>query len=86
MPDPEPRAVPTSGDLAAPGSPGAVSFGLSRQMEIYQAGLSGRKPELPLTAEELELKARGVLPPEAQVLMGRFGSASIRVTSYDEAN
>jgi isopentenyl diphosphate isomerase/L-lactate dehydrogenase-like FMN-dependent dehydrogenase len=34
-------------------------------MEIYQAGMTGKKPELPLTAEELELKARGVLPPEA---------------------
>jgi isopentenyl diphosphate isomerase/L-lactate dehydrogenase-like FMN-dependent dehydrogenase len=59
MADPEPRPVSTSG------IPAAASFGLSRQMEIYQAGLSGRKPELPLTAEELELKARGVLPPEA---------------------
>jgi isopentenyl diphosphate isomerase/L-lactate dehydrogenase-like FMN-dependent dehydrogenase len=65
MADPEPRPDSTSGDPAAAALPGPVSFGLSRQMEIYQAGLSGRKPELPLTAEELELKARGVLPPEA---------------------
>jgi isopentenyl diphosphate isomerase/L-lactate dehydrogenase-like FMN-dependent dehydrogenase len=34
-------------------------------MEIYQEGMAGKKPELPLNAEELELKARGVLPPEA---------------------
>jgi isopentenyl diphosphate isomerase/L-lactate dehydrogenase-like FMN-dependent dehydrogenase len=34
-------------------------------MEIYQAGLSGAKPALPLAAEELEEKAREVLPPEA---------------------
>jgi lactate 2-monooxygenase len=49
----------------AAGLPATASFGLQRQMEIYQGGLSGKKPELPLTAEELELKARGVLPPEA---------------------
>lgn len=60
MSDPQPRPESTS---ASPSGP--VSFGLQRQMEIYQAGMSGRKPELPLTAEELELKARGVLPPEA---------------------
>jgi isopentenyl diphosphate isomerase/L-lactate dehydrogenase-like FMN-dependent dehydrogenase len=61
MSDPQPRPEVTSGSPAGqPGSPG-----LQRQMEIYQAGLSGRKPELPLAAEELELKARGVLPPEA---------------------
>jgi isopentenyl diphosphate isomerase/L-lactate dehydrogenase-like FMN-dependent dehydrogenase len=34
-------------------------------LEIYQEGMTGKKPELPLNAEELELKARGVLPPEA---------------------
>jgi isopentenyl diphosphate isomerase/L-lactate dehydrogenase-like FMN-dependent dehydrogenase len=52
-------------DAASSGPGPAVSFGLQRQMEIYQAGMTGKKPELPLTAEELELKARGVLPPEA---------------------
>jgi isopentenyl diphosphate isomerase/L-lactate dehydrogenase-like FMN-dependent dehydrogenase len=38
---------------------------LQRQLEIYQEGMAGKKPDLPLNAEELELKARGVLPPEA---------------------
>lgn len=60
MSDPQPRPESISASTSGP-----VSFGLQRQMEIYQAGMSGRKPELPLTAEELELKARGVLPPEA---------------------
>jgi lactate 2-monooxygenase len=48
-----------------PAGTAPASFGLQRQMEIYQAGMGGKKPDLPLTAEELELKARGVLPPEA---------------------
>jgi isopentenyl diphosphate isomerase/L-lactate dehydrogenase-like FMN-dependent dehydrogenase len=34
-------------------------------MEIYQAGLAGQKPRLPLAVDELEQKAREVLPPEA---------------------
>jgi lactate 2-monooxygenase len=64
MSDPQPRPEAVAASAAA-GLPAATSFGLRRQMEIYQAGLTGKKPELPLTAEELELKARGVLPPEA---------------------
>jgi lactate 2-monooxygenase len=63
MPDPLPR--PEAIAAAAAGLPATASIGLQRQMEIYQAGMSGKKPELPVTAEELELKARGVLPPEA---------------------
>jgi isopentenyl diphosphate isomerase/L-lactate dehydrogenase-like FMN-dependent dehydrogenase len=61
-PQPRPEAITAA---AARGAPSTASFGLQRQMEIYQAGMGGKKPELPLTAEELELKARGVLPPEA---------------------
>jgi isopentenyl diphosphate isomerase/L-lactate dehydrogenase-like FMN-dependent dehydrogenase len=59
MPDPQPRPESETSGLSA------ASPGVLRQMEIYQGGLGGKKPELPLTAEELELKARGVLPPEA---------------------
>jgi isopentenyl diphosphate isomerase/L-lactate dehydrogenase-like FMN-dependent dehydrogenase len=54
MPDPKDVAAATP-----------VSLGVDRQMEIYQAGLKGEKPGLPLAAEELEQKAREVLPPEA---------------------
>jgi isopentenyl diphosphate isomerase/L-lactate dehydrogenase-like FMN-dependent dehydrogenase len=55
----------TNPSIASPALPQQTAVGLQRQMEIYQAGMSGKKPEIPLTAEELELKARGVLPPEA---------------------
>src|SRR4029453_12415024 len=35
------------------------------QMEVYQAGLLGKTPAQPVAIEELERKAREVLPPEA---------------------
>src|SRR6516225_2313976 len=59
MPDSQARSEPTP----LPGLP-AVSVGVERQMEIYQAGLRGEQPALPLSAEELELRARAVLSPE----------------------
>jgi lactate 2-monooxygenase len=43
----------------------AGSLGVQRQMEIYQNGLKGEKPLLPLAPEELERRAREVLPLEA---------------------
>jgi isopentenyl diphosphate isomerase/L-lactate dehydrogenase-like FMN-dependent dehydrogenase len=44
-------------------------------MEIYLAGLEGKKPTQPLAVEELELQARAVLPPEAYVYVaGGAGS------------
>jgi len=55
MPDSQARSEPTP----PPGLP-AVSVGVERQMEIYQAGLRGEQPALPLSAEELELRARAV--------------------------
>jgi isopentenyl diphosphate isomerase/L-lactate dehydrogenase-like FMN-dependent dehydrogenase len=61
------QGQPVAGSAAglAAGVAPPTALGLQRQMEIYMAGMSGKKPELPLNAEELELKARGVLPPEA---------------------
>ncbi len=40
-------------------------FGAERQSEIYRLGSSGRKPDLPLAPEALELGARDKLTPEA---------------------
>ncbi len=39
--------------------------GVRRQMEIYQAGLGGKKPEHPISIENLDRKARSVLSAEA---------------------
>jgi isopentenyl diphosphate isomerase/L-lactate dehydrogenase-like FMN-dependent dehydrogenase len=62
MPEP-PSAVDSS--AASANLPAAASPGVQRQMEVYLAGLQGKKPVLPLAAEELEQQARGVLPSEA---------------------
>src|SRR5262249_49720376 len=57
---PEPHPTPEATEPSPPSS-----LGVQRQMEIYQAGLRGQKPALPLAAEVLEERAREVLPPEA---------------------
>jgi lactate 2-monooxygenase len=64
-PQPRPQTTPAQASATVAGVAASPSIGLQRQMEIYQAGMSGKKPDLPLTAEELELRAKGVLPPEA---------------------
>jgi isopentenyl diphosphate isomerase/L-lactate dehydrogenase-like FMN-dependent dehydrogenase len=55
-------------------------MGVQRQMEIYQAGLRGEKPAVPLAAEELEKKAREVLPAEAYTYVagGAGGEDTVR--------
>jgi isopentenyl diphosphate isomerase/L-lactate dehydrogenase-like FMN-dependent dehydrogenase len=57
-----------------------LSIGVQRQMEIYMAGLHGQKPAQPLAPEELELRAREVLPPEAYVYVagGAGGEDTVR--------
>lgn len=51
------------------------SPGLQRQMEIYMAGVQGRKPSQPISIEALEQKAKEVLSPEAyDYLAGGAGS------------
>ena len=51
------------------------SPGLVRQMEIYKAGLAGKRPEQPVTIEELESEARSALSFEAfDYLAGGAGS------------
>jgi isopentenyl diphosphate isomerase/L-lactate dehydrogenase-like FMN-dependent dehydrogenase len=80
MPDPqhnpEPHGLPP--ETAAPLA--AVSVGVQRQMEIYQAGMKGEKPGLPLSAEELESRAGQVLPPEAYTYVagGAGGGDTVR--------
>ena len=51
------------------------SWGLRRQMEIYQAGLAGKLPTQPVSVDELELKAKSVLKTEAfDYVAGAAGS------------
>ena len=42
-----------------------LPLGVRRQMEIYQAGLAGKKPEQPISIENLERQAQSVLTAEA---------------------
>ena len=42
-----------------------TSWGLRRQLEIYQAGLAGKTPAHPVSVDELELEAKSVLKTEA---------------------
>src|SRR5262249_39844157 len=43
----------------------ARSYGTERQSQIYQEGVSGRRPPLPVSVEALEQRAREILTPEA---------------------
>jgi lactate 2-monooxygenase len=42
-----------------------ASWGLRRQMEIYQAGLAGKVPAQPVSVDELALRAKSILKTEA---------------------
>jgi lactate 2-monooxygenase len=41
------------------------SYGTTRQSQIYQEGVKGQRPSLPVSLEALEQKAKEILPPEA---------------------
>ena len=41
------------------------SPGIQRQMEIYEQGLAGKRPEQPISIEELARAAKDKLKPEA---------------------
>jgi isopentenyl diphosphate isomerase/L-lactate dehydrogenase-like FMN-dependent dehydrogenase len=81
MPDPQPRSEPLAGAAVRPAASApaaAVSLGVERQMDIYQAGLRGEKPAQPVAVEELEQKARAVLSPEVYTYVA--GGAGVEDT------
>ena len=41
----------------------ATFSGVDRQLEIYQAGLKGEKPAVPISPDALEQKAKQALEP-----------------------
>lgn len=60
------------------------SWGLRRQIEIYQAGLAGRTPAYPVSVDDLELKAKSVLTTEAfDYLAGAAGSEDTMCANRD---
>ncbi len=68
-------------------SPETASIAVRRQMAIYARGLEGEKPAIPVSADELEEAAKGVLKPEAYCYIagGAGGEATMRAnrTGFD---
>jgi isopentenyl diphosphate isomerase/L-lactate dehydrogenase-like FMN-dependent dehydrogenase len=62
-----------------------VSPGTRRQMEIYQAGMQGKKPARPLSIEELEQQAKAVLTPEAYAYVAGAAGAEDTMRANREA-
>jgi len=56
------------------------NFGLERELEIYQLGLTGKKPSVPITLSLLEQKAKEILEPRAYdyVAGGAGGESTMR--------
>jgi isopentenyl diphosphate isomerase/L-lactate dehydrogenase-like FMN-dependent dehydrogenase len=75
MPDPQLPLEPPATNAALP-----LSLGVQRQMEIYLTGMKGHKPAQPVAPEELEERAREVLPPPAYVYVagGAGGEETVR--------
>ncbi len=61
------------------------SPGLTRQMEIYKAGLVGKTPELPVSLEELESEARSALSFDAFDYLAGGAGAEDTVRANREA-
>lgn len=58
-----------------------LSGGMQYQLQIYFAGTQNVKPQLPVSFEEMELKAREVLPPEAFAYVA--GSAGSEISTFN---
>jgi isopentenyl diphosphate isomerase/L-lactate dehydrogenase-like FMN-dependent dehydrogenase len=56
----------------------ALSLGVQRQMEIYLGGMRGQTPSQPLAPEEMEERARAVLPAPAYIYVA--GGAGVEDT------
>lgn len=62
-----------------------LSLGVQRQMEVYLAGVQGHAPAQPVAPEELEERARGVLPPRAYVYVAGGAGAEDTVRANRDA-
>ncbi len=81
MTDPQ-RSPDQTEDKAAAVLP---SLGVRRQMEIYLAGLAGKRPAQPVGPEELEQQAAKVLRPEAYIYVAGGAGAEDTVRANREA-
>jgi isopentenyl diphosphate isomerase/L-lactate dehydrogenase-like FMN-dependent dehydrogenase len=62
-----------------------LSLGLQRQMEIYLAGVNGQTPAQPIAPEELEERARAVLPTKAYIYVAGGAGAEDTVRANRDA-
>jgi isopentenyl diphosphate isomerase/L-lactate dehydrogenase-like FMN-dependent dehydrogenase len=62
-----------------------LSLGVQRQMEIYLSGTQGQKPAQPVAPEELEERARAVLPERAYVYVAGGAGAEDTVRANRDA-
>jgi isopentenyl diphosphate isomerase/L-lactate dehydrogenase-like FMN-dependent dehydrogenase len=62
-----------------------LSIGVQRQMEIYLNGVKGERPARPLAVEELEERARGVLPLPAYIYVAGGAGAEDTMRANREA-
>ncbi len=67
--------------MNAPVTSTNLSQGMQRQLQIYFAGMQGIKPQLPVSYEALEQKAREVMKPEVFAYVA--GSAGAETTTHN---
>jgi isopentenyl diphosphate isomerase/L-lactate dehydrogenase-like FMN-dependent dehydrogenase len=72
-------------DPQPPSNDPLLSLGVQRQMEIYLAGLAGKRPGQPLAPEELEQEAKARLPQEAYVYVAGGAGAEETVRANRDA-
>src|SRR5262249_42862515 len=80
-----PMADPKEIVEALTAAAGSVPLGTLRQFEIYGAGMLGRKPTQPIAPEDLEQKAREVLPPERYTYVAGGAGAEDTIRANREA-
>jgi isopentenyl diphosphate isomerase/L-lactate dehydrogenase-like FMN-dependent dehydrogenase/catechol 2,3-dioxygenase-like lactoylglutathione lyase family enzyme len=83
-------ALEREAETTAPVEPSApaaspLSLGAERQMEIYLNGLKGHKPGQPLAPEELEERARTILPTPAYIYVAGGAGAEETMRANREA-
>ncbi|MEO6681328.1 MAG: lactate 2-monooxygenase [Ginsengibacter sp.] len=66
-------------------TPSSLTGGMKYQLEIYAAGTQKIKPSLPVSFEELEVKASEVLSPEAFAYVAGSAGSEITTSNNKEA-
>src|ERR1700712_4346944 len=68
-----------------PSIPDELSGGMQYQLQIYFAGMQNIKPQLPVSFEDLEQKAREVMEPEAFAYIAGGAGAETTISNNTDA-